>query len=176
MGSGRARLAAATALCVAVAGGMAVAASVPPPGLPAAAAGVSYSAPVRPAHVAHPFDPPSTPYGPGHLGVDLAVLPGAPVAAAASGVVTFAGPVAGRGLVVITHADGVSTEYEPITPSVRGGDRVRRGEVIGTVLGTHHRCRPGRCLHWGARRNGDYIDPMSLLHPLGPVRLLPWTT
>lgn len=168
-------MAAAAALCVAV-GGMAVAASVPPPGLPAVAAGVSYSAPVHPAHVVHPFNPPSTPYGPGHLGVDLAVLPGAPVAAAATGVVTFAGTVAGRGLVVLAHADGVSTEYEPISPSVRARDRVRGGEVIGTVRGTHHHCRSGRCLHWGAKRNGDYIDPMSLLHALGPVRLLPWTT
>ena len=176
MGSRRAWLAAATALCVAAAGDMALAASVLSPGVPAAAAVVSYSAPVHPTHVAHPFDPPSTPYGPGHLGVDLAVLPGASVAAAADGVVAFAGAVAGRGLVVVTHADGVSTEYEPITPSVRAGDRVRRGEVIGTVLGSHHRCRPGRCLHWGAKRNGDYIEPMSLLHPLGPVRLLPWTT
>jgi murein DD-endopeptidase MepM/ murein hydrolase activator NlpD len=100
---------------------------------------------------------------------------GASVAAAAACVVTFAGSVAGRGLVVIAHADGVRTEYEPLTPAVRARDPVRRGEVIGTVRGTHHGCRPQRCLHWGAKRDGAYIDPMSLLRPLGPVRLLPWT-
>ena len=32
------------------------------------------------------------------------------------------------------------------------------------------------CLHWGARRGDTYLDPLSLLRPLGPVRLLPWSS
>ena len=97
-----------------------------------------------------------------------------PVRAAADGVVTFAGPVAGRGVVAIAHPDGVSTEYEPLSPAVTAGETVARGAVVGTVTGTHGDCPPGSCLHWGARRGSDYFDPLSLLQALGPVRLLPW--
>jgi hypothetical protein len=78
------------------------------------------------------------------------------------------------GLVVLVHPDGISTEYEPVHPAVRRGQRVRRGQVIGHVHGRHGACAPGSCLHWGARRGGHYIDPLALLRPLGPVRLLPW--
>jgi murein DD-endopeptidase MepM/ murein hydrolase activator NlpD len=151
--------------------------SAPAPVLPAADLGiVRYSAPVAPLRVVRGFDPPATPYGPGHLGVDLASRSGQPVRAAADGVVSFAGPVAGRGLVVIEHPDGIRTEYEPIRPAVTRGAVVHRGEMIGLVAGTHGACAPGGCLHWGARRGEDYLDPLVLLQPLGPVRLLPWTT
>lgn len=121
-----------------------------------------------------PFDPPSDRYGAGHLGVDLAAVPSASVVAAAAGVVRFAGSVAGRGVVVLQHPDGLSTEYEPVSSAVRAGQQVVRGALIGHVLGSHRACVPRRCLHWGARRGVDYLDPLSLLRPLGPVRLLPW--
>ncbi|HEY2271841.1 MAG TPA: M23 family metallopeptidase [Jatrophihabitantaceae bacterium] len=139
-----------------------------------APAAVRYAAPVTPLRVVRGFDPPSTPFGPGHLGVDLATSPGQSVHAAADGTVSFAGPVAGRTVVVITHADGIRTEYEPLRASVHRGEAVRRGAIIGRVRGRHGDCAPGRCLHWGARRGTQYLDPMSLLGPLGPVRLLPW--
>jgi murein DD-endopeptidase MepM/ murein hydrolase activator NlpD len=123
--------------------------------------------------VLRPFDPPATRYGPGHLGVDLRAAAGETVRAAGAGTVTFAGPVAGRGVVVIAHPDGVSTEYEPVWPRVRVGSVVRAGEPVAVLRG-HHRGCPGVCLHWGARRAGDYFDPLRLLPPLGPVVLLPW--
>jgi len=139
-------------------------------------AGVRYSLPLPGTPVVvRPFEPPPTPYAPGHRGVDLASLGGAGVTAAAAGTVSFAGSVAGRGVVVIAHPDGVSTEYEPVDPSVQRGELIARGEVIGHVTGTHDGCAPDRCLHWGARRDGSYFDPMSLLRPLGTVRLLPWS-
>jgi murein DD-endopeptidase MepM/ murein hydrolase activator NlpD len=90
-------------------------------------------------------------------------------------VVTFAGAVAGRGVVVIRHADGVSTEYEPVEPLVSRGALVHGGQQIGYVHGVHGTCAFDTCLHWGARRDGQYLDPMLLLQPLGAVRLLPWT-
>ena len=77
-------------------------------------------------------------------------------------------------MIVLAHPDGVTTEFEPVKPSVAAGAAVRRGEVVGTVFGAHDLCAPGRCLHWGARRGTDYFDPLTLLHRLGPVRLLPW--
>ena len=85
------------------------------------------------------------------------------------------GTVAGRGLVVVAHADGVTTEYEPVRLAVTAGTRVRGGQLLGTVHGRHGACAPGACLHWGARRGQEYLDPLLLLAPLGPVRLLPWT-
>jgi murein DD-endopeptidase MepM/ murein hydrolase activator NlpD len=142
----------------------------------AADSGVRYSLPLPGAPVVvRPFAPPPTPYAAGHRGVDLASTGGANVTAAAAGTVTFAGSVAGRGVVVIAHPDGVSTEYEPVDPSVQRGELTSRGEVIGHVAGTHDGCAPDSCLHWGARRDGTYFDPMSLLRPLGTVRLIPWS-
>ena len=141
---------------------------------PTVAEVVRYAAPVQPVVVLTAFHPPPGPYQAGHLGVDLAAAQGAMVRAAADGVVTFAGPVAGRGVVVIRHADGIRTEYEPLSPAVHAGAMIRRGQVIGTVAGAHAYCRGRSCLHWGARRGAAYLDPLSLLRALGPVRLLPW--
>lgn len=120
------------------------------------------------------FEPPPTPYAAGHRGVDLGVGRSATVLAAGAGVVTFAGPVAGRGVVVIGHPDGIRTEYEPIAPSVSEGQVVAAGQPIGELRGRHGAWPAATCLHWGARRGETYLDPMLLLRPLGPVRLLPW--
>ena len=66
--------------------------------------------------VLHRFEQPATLYAAGHRGVDLAATSGQPVLAARGGRVQFAGPVAGRGVVVIAHSDGIRTEYEPVAP------------------------------------------------------------
>lgn len=153
-------------------GGRAPGCRLPPAANATSASGVPYRAPA-PGAVIRGFQPPATRYGPGHLGVDLRAAAGQPVHAAGAGVVRFAGPVAGRGVVVLVHSDGVSTEYEPVRPSVRAGARIRAGQPIGTVQGRHRGC-PSSCLHWGARRGTAYLDPLLLLQPLGPVVLLPW--
>jgi murein DD-endopeptidase MepM/ murein hydrolase activator NlpD len=151
----------------------AVAIAAQGPGAPRAA--VSYRAPVPVLEVERGFDPPTTAYGAGHLGVDLRAAPGSVIRSAADGVVSFAGPVAGRGVVVVAHADGVRTEYEPLRVSTASGMSVRRGQPIGVVAGTHRGCTDS-CLHWGARRGAIYLDPLTLLRRLAPVRLLPWPT
>ncbi|MEP7178039.1 MAG: M23 family metallopeptidase [Pseudonocardiales bacterium] len=136
---------------------------------------LAYRAPVVGAvAVIRPFQAPPGPYAAGHRGVDLVTAPGDAVLAPGSGRVRFAGVVAGRGVVVIEHPDGVSTEYEPLSVTVTAGEPVRRGQPIGRVGGSHGTCPPSGCLHWGARRDGTYFDPMTLLVALGPVRLLPW--
>lgn len=166
--------------CVAVlAGGAPAAAPADAPGVSGegahAPAPVSYAAPLPPPlRVLRGFVPPPSPYAAGHRGVDLAAQNGVVVRAAGTGRVSFAGAVAGRGVVVVVHADGVRTEYEPVRPLVRAGQPVTRGQPIGLLHGRHGTCRPDGCLHWGARRGGRYFDPLALLRPLGPVRLLPW--
>jgi murein DD-endopeptidase MepM/ murein hydrolase activator NlpD len=138
-------------------------------------AAVPYSAPLTTSPVVvRPFEAPPGPYAAGHRGVDLATSPDDVVLAAGHGRVRFAGAVAGRGVVVIEHPDGVLTEYEPVTRAVAAGEPVSRGQPIGRVHGSHGGCGASRCLHWSARRDGVYFDPMTLLVGLGPVRLLPW--
>ncbi len=141
----------------------------------AAAAPTGYVLPVPPPPlVLTAFAPPANKYGAGHRGVDLAVPPGAPIVAAGAGVVVFAGPLAGRGVVSIEHTGGLRTTYEPVTATVTAGSSVGVGQPIGTLEPGHAGCAPASCLHWGARLpDRVYLDPMSLLGPWR-VRLWPW--
>ncbi|SDS03360.1 peptidoglycan DD-metalloendopeptidase family protein [Microlunatus soli] len=106
------------------------------------------------------FDPPAEKWGRGHRGVDLAGQPGGPVAAAAAGTVSYAGMLAGRGVLVVDHG-AVRTTYEPVSPTVDVGATVVAGQQIGTLDAGH--CGAGRaCLHWGLRRGDSYLDPLLL--------------
>lgn len=121
--------------------------------------------------VARPFAPPESRYGAGHRGVDLVSSPGAVVLAAGAGRVSFAGMLAGRGVVVVVHG-ALRTTYEPVVATVGVGSSVAAGEVIGTLEPGHLGCPAAACLHWGLRRGEQYLDPMRLV-TRGPVRLLP---
>lgn len=126
------------------------------------------------------WEPPAGPYGPGHRGVDLAAGPEARVLAAAGGRVSFAGRVAGRGVLAIEVAGSGSpplrTTYEPVRALVEEGASVRAGQPVGVLEAGPFHCAAG-CLHWGLRRGDAYLDPLSLLPPAllrrGPSRLLP---
>ncbi len=117
------------------------------------------------------FDPPSDPYAAGHRGVDLLGDVAQPVRAALPGSITFAGPLAGRGVVVVEHGP-TRTTYEPVRAGMTVGDAVSAGDVIGhlELFGSH--CFPRACLHWGWRAGDTYLDPLRLVGA-GPVRLLP---
>lgn len=157
-----------------------------------------WSAPVPPpAIVVSGFAAPPEPWAAGHRGVDFAADAGAAVLAAGDGVVTFAGVVAGRGVISIDHSPpsggsassgpSLRTTYEPVIAAVEAGQPVVRGQQIGTLEpgGTH--CPVG-CLHWGVRDLAAedaalvagglyagapiYRDPLTLLAP-PRVRLLP---
>ncbi|WP_309135089.1 M23 family metallopeptidase [Cellulomonas sp.] len=117
------------------------------------------------------FEAPPEPWAAGHRGVDLPAPAGARVLAPADGVVTFAGPVAGRGVVTVLHPDGRRSSLEPLTPAVTAGDRVRAGDTLGTAADGGH-C-VGTCVHWGVREGERYVDPWALLPGAGPVVLLP---
>ena len=118
------------------------------------------------------FDPPAIRWEAGHRGVDLLARIGAPVRSAGPGSVSFAGPIAGRGVVVVTHADGTRTTYEPVAPAVTVGDRISAGDPLGRIAAAGSHCLPAACLHWGRRRGDVYLDPMLLVRA-GPARLFP---
>jgi hypothetical protein len=163
-------LAAAALLATLVAA--APAAAAPAAAAPAAAAGRSWSWPLEPPpEVLRGFAPPAVPWGAGHRGVDLAASPGQPVRTAGPGVVTYAGRLAGRGVVSVTHG-AIRTTYEPVAPAVQIGQRVTRGAVLGRLEAAPGHCAGRACLHWGLLRGEEYLNPLSLLRR-GPSRLLP---
>jgi murein DD-endopeptidase MepM/ murein hydrolase activator NlpD len=98
----------------------------------------------------------------------------------AAGRVSFAGRVAGKGVVSVeltaTGDPPLRTTYEPVRVTVRKGDEVTSGQVIGSVEATGSHCLQP-CLHWGLRRADAYLNPLGLLPPwllrAGPSRLLP---
>ena len=122
--------------------------------------------------VVRAFDPPAQRWAAGHRGVDLLGRQGAAVRAAASGTISFAGPIAGRGVVVVAHRDGTRTTYEPVTATVTVGAAARAGDTLGRLAGAGGHCLPAACLHWGRLRGDVYLDPMLVVRA-GPVRLLP---
>jgi murein DD-endopeptidase MepM/ murein hydrolase activator NlpD len=126
--------------------------------------------PVPPTAILTEFDDPE-PYAAGHRGIDLAAAVGQVVIAARTGTVTVAGSVAGRPVVVLRHNAGTRTTYLPVIPAVHVGDRVQAGDPIGTVAGLGH-CLSTTCLHWGARRGDQYIDPRTLLPPSSALIVL----
>lgn len=128
--------------------------------------------PLRPEpEVVQGFDPPTTPFGPGHRGVDLLGRPGQEVRSALAGTVTYAGMLAGRGVVVVSHG-ATRTTYEPVTASVEVGGPVGRGDPVGALGLSGSHCFPRACLHWGWIAGETYLDPLRLVGA-GPVRLLP---
>jgi murein DD-endopeptidase MepM/ murein hydrolase activator NlpD len=98
-----------------------------------------------------------------HHGVDFAAREGAPVLAAANGVVTEAQPEGGYGnLIRIRHADGWATGYAHLSgfaPGVAPGMRVERGQVIGFV--GHTGLATGPHLHFEVSLDGVKVDPTS---------------
>ncbi len=129
--------------------------------------------PLQPAKLSFGFDRPAQNWLPGHRGVDLEGRAGDRVLAAGNGVVTFAGLVAGKGVVVIRHGE-LRTTYEPVSASVITGTRVRVGDLIGKLSPGQSHCSTQtsvNCLHWGLIRGEQYLNPLFLVKKR--VRLLP---
>lgn len=142
-------------------------------------AGAVLDAPV-PLDLVRPFRAPPTQWGAGHRGVDLASEVDAVVRSPGAGVVTFAGTVVNRGVVVVAHPNGLRSSLEPIEASVEVGQVVAALEEVGRVQAfdgqtARSHCAPSICVHWGVRRGEVYVDPLDVLRGFGPVRLLPLT-
>lgn len=129
--------------------------------------------PVGGVRVVRLFDPPPQPWHAGHRGIDLAASVGAPVLSPGAGVVTFAGDVVDRGVVTITHPQGLRSSLEPVRASVEVGDSVGAGQQIGVVEDGQGHCGGRTCVHWGVRDGARYLNPLDWLAGFGRVRLLP---
>jgi murein DD-endopeptidase MepM/ murein hydrolase activator NlpD len=120
------------------------------------------------------FDLPDTDYSAGHRGIDLPGQVGEPVRAVARGRITFAGSVAGVGVVTVDHGQERST-YQPLRAGVKRGDTVAAGDALGRLVGQGSHC-PAACLHLGRLEAGSpsesYLDPLDRLATQSHVRLV----
>ena len=149
---------------------------VTPPGQVASGASAGrWNWPLDPEpEVARRFDPPDQPWLPGHRGVDLVGAVGQVVRSPTAGTVTYAGRLAGRGVVVVSHRDGLRSTFEPVTASQPVGTAVAQGDPVGSISAETGHCAPASCLHWGVLRGRTYLDPLAyvgrariVLLPLG---------
>ncbi len=137
---------------------------------PARAAG-TWSWPVSGA-VIRGFDPPDSPYGSGHRGIDIAAASGTPVLAAADGTVSFAGKVGGQLFITIQHGGGLASTYSWVSAlSVRKNDTVSAGQPIG-LSGQGHPGSAIQHLHFAVKLSGGYVDPLDYLAPGSVVDLI----
>ncbi len=98
-----------------------------------------------------------------HTGIDIAAPRGTSILAAADGVVTFSGRMAGYGrVIVVTHGFGFKTFYGHNQKNkVRKGERVKRGQVIGTVGNSGY--STGSHLHYEVLVKDRTINPLKYI-------------
>lgn len=103
-----------------------------------------------------------------HQGLDISASPGKPVVATADGIVVKAGRLGRLGnAVYISHGFGLTTRYGHMSKiDVRAGDRVSRGDVIGSV-GNSGRST-GYHLHYEVREDGRPVNPLAYILDRGP--------
>ncbi|MDF2993045.1 MAG: rane protein [Microbacterium sp.] len=125
--------------------------------------------PVDEVELVRRFEAPAHAYGPGHRGIDLGSVD--VVRAPAAGRVAFAGMVAGRPVLTLDHGDGLITTLEPVITELSAGDPVGRGAPVGVVAAGGHTA--AGTVHFGVRRDGQYINPLRLLGGVPRAVLLP---
>lgn len=99
-----------------------------------------------------------------HNGVDFAASSGTPVYAACFGDIEWIGDAGASGnLVTIKHAGGITTGYAHLSrfaPHLALGQAVETRQLIGYVGSTGRSTGPH--LHFSTKKNGVFIDPLSL--------------
>lgn len=98
-----------------------------------------------------------------HAGMDIAAEPGKPIYAPSNATVVYAGPEGSYGnIIVLDHGYGIKTRYGHLAELfVKAGDKVKRGEQVGSV-GTTGRST-GPHLHYEVRVNGIPQNPRKFL-------------
>jgi len=101
-----------------------------------------------------------------HDGVDIAAPKGTRVRASADGYVAYVGfspwDNGSRAYVVIIgHANGYESVYAHLQPQrrVRAGQRVKRGDVVGTIGMTG--LTSGPHVHWEVKKGGTNVNPQK---------------
>ncbi len=99
-----------------------------------------------------------------HKGVDFAGKEGSNVVAVGAGVVTWAGPRSGYGLLVeINHGDGMVTRYgHNKSLLVQEGDQVRKGGAIA-LMGSTGRST-GAHVHFEVLKQGQAVNPEKYIY------------
>ncbi|WP_018143638.1 M23 family metallopeptidase [Alloscardovia criceti] len=129
--------------------------------------------PVRPAELLQDFDAPAQVWLPGHRGVDVDADSGMLIFAPQGGTIVFSGRVAHKDVVVIEHAHGWRSTFEPAITTLSVGTKVQRGQSIAQISdgGSDH-CQDA-CLHWGVKIDKKrYLNP-RLLTEVRPITILP---
>jgi murein DD-endopeptidase MepM/ murein hydrolase activator NlpD len=98
-----------------------------------------------------------------HAGIDIGAPMGAPVVAAATGRVVYAGTQSGYGRhVIIDHGGGIATLYAHLSSISAGrGVVLARGASVGRIGCTGYCTGPH--LHFEVRVNGDPVNPLGWL-------------
>lgn len=98
-----------------------------------------------------------------HKGMDIAARRGVPIMVPAEGVVSFAGRYGSFGNTIkIFHGYGVSTLYAHLGDVVvRPGQKVKRGDIIGTVGSTGR--STGTHVHYEVSLHGVRVDPKKYI-------------
>lgn len=101
-----------------------------------------------------------------HAGIDISGsnVNGAPVVAAADGVVTYAGWIGGYGnCIIINHGSGIVSLYGHGSETVATvGQVVKQGDIIMKVGSTGNSTGPH--VHFAIRKNGEVVDPIPYLN------------
>jgi murein DD-endopeptidase MepM/ murein hydrolase activator NlpD len=101
-----------------------------------------------------------------HHGLDFTAPRGTPVLATAPGKVTMAkhsSLQAGHGnYVAVNHGNGYITQYAHLEEIfVRYGEKVSKGQVIGTVGNSGGSIIPH--LHYEITQHGEHVDPLTFM-------------
>ena len=99
-----------------------------------------------------------------HEGLDFSANAGAPIFAAAGGIVSAAETMPDYGkIVIVSHGSGLETRYAHTSKIlVKVGDRVEKGQVVALVGNTGRSTGPH--LHYEIRLNGNALDPRKYLN------------
>lgn len=102
-----------------------------------------------------------------HTGIDLKAASGEEVRAAAAGTVEkiYDDEKLGK-TVILSHTDGVKTVYANLSSSlsVKEGQSVKKGTVLGTVGGTAlYESGDEPHVHFALMKDGIYLDPTSYI-------------